>query len=355
MARLLAFTGGLDSTWVLNKLISQPASDGGEVIHPVYMDFYQGSPAALVEFILGSEIALRLLKHNKDHYREPLLWLSPPHGLFTSAIIGRSGAGESRLIQQGNTVLGLAHMMNPIQARHPGSTALTGWNKADFIENSALQGEWSEEDYLRLKKVYSELMFFQDHHYRCSPLLTPAWDMEKKDMWDQLPADVQELITVCSTYMFKFFHIKSENAIYIACNPEHFGKSLRYLKRGINLSAGWRIAIDEEFKRRVFTENLPGNYFAGSFPDGILPTGDEKKNLPSLRMTSDAANLQIEAYSVEEWKVKLEHVEQMLKVEREREQAEYRAQREKEKADNPDAANSEVAKGEVAVSGSTAG
>lgn len=350
MARLLAFTGGLDSTWVLNKLISQPASDGGEVIHPVYMDFYQGSPAALVEFILGSEIALRLLKHNKDHYREPLLWLSPPHGLFTSAIIGRSGAGESRLIQQGNTVLGLAHMMNPIQARHPGSTALTGWNKADFIENSALQGEWSEEDYLRLKKVYSELMFFQDHHYRCSPLLTPAWDMEKKDMWDQLPADVQELITVCSTYMFKFFHIKSENAIYIACNPEHFGKSLRYLKRGINLSAGWRIAIDEEFKRRVFTENLPGNYFAGSFPDGILPTGDEKKNLPSLRMTSDAANLQIEAYSVEEWKVKLEHVEQMLKVEREREQAEYRAQREKEKADNPDAANSEVAKGEVAAS-----
>lgn len=354
MARLLAFTGGIDSTWVLQKLIAQPASDGGEVIHPVYMDFYQGSPAAFVEYLLGSEIALRLLKHNKDHYKEPLEWRSPPPQIFTNCIIGRSNGNESRLIQQGNTVLGLAHLMNAVQARHPGSTALTGWNKADFIENSALQGEWSEEDYIRLKKVYSELMFFQDHHYRCSPLLTPAWDMEKKDMWDALPADVQELITVCSTFMFNIYHVKSENALYISCNPQHFGKSVRYLARGINLTAAWRIAIDDEFHRRLNTDNLPSNHFAGSFPSELLPTA-ETKYRPSLRVRNDDRNLQIEAYSIEEWSVKFDHVKEMLKVEREREQAEYRAQREKEKADNPDGADREVAASEVVTSSDAAG
>lgn len=355
MARLLAFTGGLDSTWILQKMLNQPSHNGGEHVYPVYMDFFQGSKAAFLEYLLSSEIGLRLLNHTSE-YNEPLNWLQPPESIMSGAFINHNPAAP-RLIQQGNAVLGLAWLMNRQLANAPGSTATVGWNKADFIENSMLQCEWSEQDYIRLKNMYSDIMYFQDHHYRTTPLLTPAWDKEKIDMWNDLPANVRELITVVPYYAIRYHHLKDENAFYIVAKLNAHGKAVRYQARGIELSAAWRIEMDSAYYSRISKSNCPKNGFGGEIPEGVLTIPETEVHLKdNLSLKKSDETLLIKAYSVAEWETEWLSVEIKLRQQNERDSearriASEKAQRDKQSASDAKTVDSPA--GEVAT-GTTA-
>ncbi len=299
MTRVVTLTGGVDSSWNLMNMINRVDSHY-ENIRPLYMDFKQGQDASFAEFVLGTEIAHRLLKQSQG-FQSPLEWISPPENFFPDVRVTKNHQLGARLSQQGYTILGLARVMDKVLGESPGSTATVGWNMADTVEASGAQAEWSIDDYARLKRMYSDLIYFQDHGYRAAPLLTPAWDMDKYEMWSALPQNVQELITVASHYQVGIRYIPGEEYFYIVVDHERCGKALRYRRRGIVLTRAWRIRLDDEFYRRVYTGNFPAEMLGGG-PRKFLKDLKEKRDpYRNLVIGHDDPHLDIKTYNSEEW------------------------------------------------------
>ncbi|AFQ96587.1 hypothetical protein G173_gp042 [Erwinia phage phiEaH2] len=271
-----------------------------ESIRPLYMDFKQGQDASFAEFVLGSEIAQRLLKQSQG-YQSLLQWISPPDNFFPEVRVTQHHQLGSRLTQQGYTILGVAWVMNKVLGQSPGSTATVGWNMADTVEASGAQAEWSTEDYGRLKRMYSDLIYFQDHGYRAAPLLAPAWEMDKFEMWSALPANVQELITVATHYEIAIRYIPGEEYFYIETQLRGCGKALRYQRRGIVLTHAWRVKLDDEFYRRVYSGNFPAENLGGGPRKFLKELKDKRDPFRELTIGLDDASLDIRSYNEEEW------------------------------------------------------
>ncbi|ANZ48148.1 hypothetical protein ASESINO_135 [Erwinia phage vB_EamM_Asesino] len=299
MTRVVTLTGGVDSSWNLMNMINRVDSQY-ETIRPLYMDFKQGQDASFAEFVLGTEIAHRLLKQSQG-YQSPLQWISPPDNFFPDVRVTQHHQLGARLSQQGYTILGISWVMNKVLSQSPGSTATVGWNMADTVEASGAQAEWSTEDYARLKRMYSDLIYFQDHGYRAAPLLTPAWDMDKFEMWSALPSNVKELITVASHYQINIRHIPGEEYFYIVADKERCGKALRYRRRGIRLTRAWRIKLDDEFYRRVYTGNFPADNLGGGPRKFLKELKTKRDPFSELVIGCDNASLDIRCYNDEEW------------------------------------------------------
>lgn len=333
MSRILTLTGGLDSTWVLHKLINTPDDQPAEAIYPVYLDFNQGQRAAFLEYLLSSEAALRMLKQT-EWYKRELEWRAPAPDIY-NYVLSR-GDANTRLVQQGNVVMCLANVMNDQLCREQGVTAFVGWNKGDCIERNLTRGEYNEDDYNRLRRMYEDLVYFQDHGYRVHPLLTPAWDKTKHDMWKELPPEIRPLITVAPHYAIHYLPCPELDVIYIYIKPEHCAKYIRYREQGIELSVAWRISTNSAFWDRVQQKTCPVTRVGYDLPKYLCGVPKENKKpegyIGPLRLKADSEPLIIKAYGKEEWD------EYYPKLEK------YIAEREA-KARTVDGANGEVAQG----------
>lgn len=301
MSRILTLTGGLDSSWILNTLLNLPDDKPAEQIYPVYMSFNQGERAAFLEYLLSTETALRMLKQSTWYDRD-LQWRSPAPGIYNHIL---SHNKNTRLVQQGNVVMCLASVMNEQLCREQGVTALVGWNKGDCIEHNLTRGEYHERDYDRLRRMYEDLVYFQDHGYRVHPLLTPAWDKTKKDMWKELPVNVRELITVAPHYAIHYIACPELDVLYIYVKHEHSAKYIRYRENGIELSVGWRISLNKPFWDRVQRTTCPLNSSMFPLVTGLKQIPDAYKKdeyrVGSLSLNAKDEPLIIKAYTKEEW------------------------------------------------------
>lgn len=301
MTRVVTLTGGLDSTWVLNKLINLPDDMPAEFIRPVYLDFNQGIRAAFLEYILSSESALRMLK--KSHfYQRSLDWRSPPPNTFNHI----RGKYLTRLVQQGNVITSLALVMNDELCRENDAvTAYVGWNKGDCIERNFTRGEWSEADYERLRVMYESLIYFQDHAPRVHPLMTPAWDKTKFEMWKELQPDIRELITVASHYSIEYIPCPEIDVMYVEINLGNSAKHARYHAMGIELSVAWRFALNEPFWKRIQKTTCPLDGIGPSLPGILFNVPEEFKVKDgwkgALCLEPKDEPLIIKSFSREEW------------------------------------------------------
>lgn len=302
MSRILTLTGGLDSTWVLNKLMNTPDDHPAEQIYPVYLDFNQGERAAFLEYLLSSESALRMLKQTQWYKRE-LEWRSASQNIFNHVWSRRDS--NQRLVQQGNVVMSLANVMNEQLCREQGVTAYVGWNKGDCIERNLTRGEYNEDDYNRLRRMYDDLVYFQDHGYRVHPLLTPAWEKTKVEMWRELPPEVRPFITVAPHYAIHYQSCPELDVMYIYIKPEHCAKYIRYREQGIDLSVAWRISLNQAFWDRVQQTTCPVTRAGFEVPSQIRSIPEQFKKgegfIGPLRLKADSEPLIIKAYGKEEW------------------------------------------------------
>ncbi|MGK7530273.1 hypothetical protein, partial [Salmonella enterica] len=122
---------------------------------------------------------------------------------------------------------------------------VVGWYKLDALENSLELGDWTLDEYARLKNLYSELMYFQDHAGRVPPLLTPAWDKEKLEMWQELPEDIRRLLQVSNYNNYEFAIDRENNMLIVYAHPS--AKSQNYRSLGITPSVGWEIKINDAY------------------------------------------------------------------------------------------------------------
>ncbi|QVW55822.1 hypothetical protein pEaSNUABM9_00241 [Erwinia phage pEa_SNUABM_9] len=301
MGRVVTLTGGLDSTWVMNTLLNLSDDMPAEFIFPVYLDFNQGYRAAFLEYLLSSESALRMLKKSEVYKRE-LTWRTPASNIFNHI----RGNYTARLVQQGNVILSLASVMNEELCR--GSDAITayvGWNKGDCIERNFARGEYSEADYVRLREMYESLIYFQDHAQRVHPLITPAWDKTKIEMWKELPADIRELVTVASHYSIEFIDCPELDMFYVEINLDNSAKHIRYREKGIELSVAWRINTNEAYWNRIQKSTCPQDSVGPGVPNSIMraPEAFKVKEgwVGALSLNEKSEPLSIKAYSREEW------------------------------------------------------
>lgn len=336
MSRILTLTGGLDSTWVLHKLLNLPDDYPAEQIYPVYIDFNQGERAAFLEYLLGSEAALRMLKQTQ-WYTQDLEWREPASNIYNH-IRSRQDA-NTRMVQQGNVVMCLANVVNEQLCREQGVTALVGWNKGDCVERNLTRGEYNEADYDRLRRMYEDLVYFQDHGYRVHPLLTPAWDKTKFDMWKELPVNVRELVTVASHYAIHYIPCPELDVLYIYIKFDYSAKHIRYREQGIELSVAWRVALNKPFWDRIQHSTCPSTCVGFELPKELRNIPAEYKkghDVGSLSLNAKDEPLIIKAYTKEEWDEYRPKLDQ------------YVAEREA-KARNLDRADGEVAKGSESV------
>lgn len=298
MTRIVTMTGGLDTTWVMQKLLNIPDDQPAEEIIPVYLNFNQGSRAGFVEYLLGTESTLRLMNASR-WYQRSMRW-----ALSARTYNHIRGSRIGRLVQQGNVVLMLANVVNETLNNGQGVTAYTGWNKGDCIENNYARAEYSLEDYDRLKRMYQDLVYFQDHGYRVAPLMTPAWDMAKFDMWRDLPENVRTLITVASTIALEIIPCPEIGYFYIVVKTDECAKFVRYKEAGMHISAAWRVCMNKAYYDRIQTSTLPTNDYYPYVPHELLKIPDEFKrpHEPCALVLDDKTEpLLVKAFSHADW------------------------------------------------------
>lgn len=245
MTKLVSFSAGLDSTWIMHKLLVEAPRGEAAYVRPAYFSMYNGGNANFIELLFGTAILQRLFENRGDqsyHTR----WQTLDEANFQPVLNHNHPNSWQPLIQQGNVVMGLTKLMHRLTRRQYQSCAYVGWNKADALENSMAFGDWSLEEYARLKRLYSEIMYFQDHPGRIPPLQTPAWNMDKREMWDALPTNVQELIQVGNYNNYEFHHDRYLNKLWIVLYPND--KFNYYRKMGIEVQRAWVVTLDDAYR-----------------------------------------------------------------------------------------------------------
>ncbi|QXO09993.1 hypothetical protein pEaSNUABM37_00032 [Erwinia phage pEa_SNUABM_37] len=196
---LIAFTGGLDSTYVLHEELKK-----GHAVEVAYIYVTQGEGQILAE--LSSR--RRIISHFKNLFPGQIKneWIVLNQGL--RVMQGKCGPERFQLVQQYNSMNGLIQII--LQA---GSGVnyrpMTGWHHLDVMENNPGELQ-SEETYTLYKRIFKDLVrsVDVDRSIFCN-LTTPAWDMSKQDMWDSLDTWTQANISLG----YRFNQEESRNGV----------------------------------------------------------------------------------------------------------------------------------------------
>jgi len=243
MAAILALTGGLDSTWCLKRMV-----DVGNECEPALFAMGNGGASVIVEFLLSREITRRFYPKRVSDIVHRTLGMEAVGGY----VLTNKNTPTARLLQQGRVVQGLARLVTESQRIRDPIHCVVGWHKDDAVENSSEYGDWSLEDYDKLKKMFELLCHFGDTGRRILPLQTPAWNESKRDMWWNLPDNVRPLVTIHWSNHIQFAYSKSRQQLMIYTEPGRTSaKGGEYKKLGIDYTAAWIIAVDESLIREL--------------------------------------------------------------------------------------------------------
>lgn len=251
MAVILALTGGLDSAWCLKRMI-----EVGNDCEPAVFAMGNGGAAVIAEFLLSREIVRRFCPKRNDGITHHTLGMNALGGY----IIINKDTPSGRLLQQGRVVQGLARLVTEQRSRDPIHCAV-GWHKNDAVENSSEWGDWSLEDYDKLKTMFELLCHFGDTGRRIIPLQMPAWDQSKRDMWWALPEEIRPLVTIHAATSLRFAYSPSRQQLMMYTDPgSKSGKGDEYLKLGIDYTAAWIFAVDENLIRELRAPIIEQDY-----------------------------------------------------------------------------------------------
>ncbi|AWN08884.1 hypothetical protein MLDJOKPK_00036 [Salmonella phage SPAsTU] len=298
MTKLVSFSAGLDSTWIMYQLMCKATPTEAHYVRPAYFSMWNGGDANFMEMLMSVAIVERLM--DLHHARvDHVTWATLTEDCFEPLTTPNHPNGWSPLIQQGNVVQGLAKLMHGITRKEHHSAAYLGWNKMDALENSHSMGDWSLDEYARLKKLYSEIMYFQDHAGRIPPLQTPAWDKDKTEMWSDLPENIRELIQVSNFNNYEFAFDREQRMLWVYANP--CAKSRYYNSIGINPAVAWRISINQPYKDFWYSKlGASVSKLGLSVPKAAQYRHLHRRPEP-YTVHEDAERLVITAYTAEEW------------------------------------------------------
>ncbi|QXO09573.1 hypothetical protein pEaSNUABM11_00149 [Erwinia phage pEa_SNUABM_11] len=249
MATHIALTGGLDSTWCLLN-----AKEAGSVVKPVLFNMGNGPNAVLVEYLMSREMVRRLWKgSDNDNVSHQVIGQNRLGGyIFTN-----NNTPSMRLIQQGRVVNGLAGAATDESRVRDPIHCVVGWHRDDAFENNSEYGDWSLDDYNKLKQLFELQCYFADTGRRIHPLQTPAWDKSKLEMWNALPMDIRPLVTIHWHTAMNFYWSPKRGELLIYTSPLHFShKAKKYHLCGFDTAAAWILQVDENLIVELETDAI---------------------------------------------------------------------------------------------------
>jgi 7-cyano-7-deazaguanine synthase in queuosine biosynthesis len=275
MTTQIALTGGLDSTWCLVN--GKKAHNDFEAL---LFNMGNGVHAVLVEYLMSREIIRRLWKEDKG-------------GSFKYETLGQLALGgyiatnnntpTMRMVQQGRVVNGLARAATEHSRVRDPIHCVVGWHRDDAFENNSEYGDWSLEDYAKLKQLFELQCYFADTGRRIQPLQTPAWDKSKLEMWQELPLEIRPLITIHWHSALNFYYSAKRNELLIYTSPKHFStKANKYMSLGIDVPAAWIIEVDENLLCELRTTAIEKAYLPMAIKhllDHTYPNASNSKNV----------------------------------------------------------------------------
>jgi hypothetical protein len=230
----VAFSGGLDSTWILHDLLKK-----GELVKVVQINVAAGTTQLIPEALVRRQILTYFHKHFPNQIIDEILF-----PFVSQAINVRTGMDWSTgrkvstvrniLAQQisvRNALLSCVNHSDPIVDKY-----FAGWHKDDigatfskehhdYLSNltplfQITEAEWlSHERFPRDLEVKIEL---------------PAWDMEKLDMWNQIPEVIRPLVMI-GRPVFNVEYNK-ETGVLSGCYQDDHPKWKEYTALGLNPS-----------------------------------------------------------------------------------------------------------------------
>lgn len=223
---IVAFTGGLDSTWCLYDILRKD-----KFTNVMVMQTGVGGPATqyIAEMFARRSILKELARlfPNKTikEFSCPVATIYPNQN-------GRGGNDNPQLVQQLNTYMALFKCATSISDLSTNISCVTGWHKDDVFENDPNEGMLQE--HLEQYKDILGTMFRSVNI--CSPsriiLSTPAWDKTKMEMWTELPRSIRNLIAVADGYEVTWDDTKNR----IDIEPIWLKKTVEYEELGIVIS-----------------------------------------------------------------------------------------------------------------------
>lgn len=186
---LIAFTGGLDSTYVLHEELKK-----GHAVEVVYAHLSQGDSAKLAEITARRRILSHFYKLFPGQIKNEWVTISP-------ALLVKQGGRSDRtqLVQQHNTMNALIQVI--VQSESDVHyRPMTGWHFMDVMENDPGELQ-SAETYDLYRTIFKALVRAVDveRKFFCD-LLTPAWNVSKQDMWASLDQWTQVNINTGHTF-----------------------------------------------------------------------------------------------------------------------------------------------------------
>lgn len=221
---LIAFTGGLDSTYVLHEELKK-----GNDVEVVYVYVTQYESQRLAEITSRR----RILNHFRTLYPDQIKdeWI-----VVSTAMQVKQGPSSRRqqLVQQYNTVNALIQVIVQSEQNYY-YRPMTGWHHLDVFENSPDEYQ-SEETYDLYKQIFKGLVRSIDveRTVMCN-LLTPAYDVDKLVMWHSLDEWTQANIS--TGYRYDQDQLRN-GAVVLSDDSRLSGKSHEYRTAGIPVVCG---------------------------------------------------------------------------------------------------------------------
>lgn len=229
MARsLIAFTGGLDSTYVLEEELKK-----GHEVEVMYGAVSQCEQAIIAEITCRRRILEHFYKKYPNQIKDEWVNINIPVHISQIPIEEK----RPQIVQQSNTMMALLQVI--LSSEVSWYRPMVGWHYQDVLEGDPNQGT-SEESLFMLKDSLLPLLRLMDPRRRgsISKLMTPAWSIEKIDMWNSLDEWTQK--NICLDYWYSYHDRGDGNLLMSAGNFLGGGspKFAEYAKMGINVVKG---------------------------------------------------------------------------------------------------------------------
>ena len=218
---LIAFTGGLDSTYVLHEELKK-----GHSVEVVYINVTQNDTNVLAELTARRRILTHFYKLFPGQISNEWVVLDAPLRVTQG---GKSD--RAQLIQQYGTMNGLISVI--LQAdKDVNYRPMTGWHYQDVMENNPdeLQSEYT---YTFYKEIFKALVHsVEPERAIVCGLTTPAWNVDKRVMWDSL----DEWTRLNLSVGYSFYTETKRNGTVVLEDRTTFKKAAEYKRMGITPS-----------------------------------------------------------------------------------------------------------------------
>lgn len=230
MPNLLAFSGGVDSSYCLHR-----ALDSKFDVIPCFLEMSNGSLTTLTENLLGVMQLLSILKHDESKARKL------DRAIFQSNVGGISppdygGDNDGLRLQQQVASLDLMRLI--LNRRNDLCNIMFGHCKDDTVEENFGIGEKTLEEFHSLRRAGEDLISLSQRFKQPPKVLMPCLDKTKAEMFNLIPNYAKPFINVAHENSL-LLYITEDDRMVIRVNNYHCDKWALYQRQGINTPIAW--------------------------------------------------------------------------------------------------------------------